>query len=1089
MSNSILLFWSFFLIPICFSYGDCINTEKEALLHFKNGLTDPSNRLRDWVTDGSDCCKWTGVVCHNITSHVLELHLRTLSPLEYFGPDHYSPSYDPQFEEYEEYHSKSKFRGKVSSSLLQLKHLSYLDLSFNDFGRIPVPEFLGSLQSLRYLNLSEAGFQGIIPPQLGNLSNLHYLNLQSRYHLYVENLDWVSRLSSLEFLNMNGVDLGQSFDWLKAINSLPSLLELHLSGSRLPSFNPTYLLGRNLSSLFVLDLSNNYFEGPIPTSLQNITSSFLRELDLSGNSFNSSIPVYLYGLNHLQLLSLRSNQLQGKISTNIRNLTSLVTLDLSFNDGLEFEQGIQNLCNLRSLHLSFIKLNQEINNLLEIMSSGCVSDSLQSIHLSFASNLTGHLTDRIGRFTNLKHLDLSDNVMIRGPIPTSFKHLCNLKSLSLSGVKLNQEINNVLAIMSECVSNGLESLRLDDCQLFGHLTDDISYFKNLTLFKVSDNSISAPIPLSIGEMVSLESIDLSNNTFNGTLPESFGDLKNLEIVYISSNELHGEVSHLHFSNLTRLVVFSASEMGKNVSLRVSSDWIPPLRLQRILLGSWHIGSQFPKWLRLLNHLEALDLSNSGISSQVPIWFWNSISKYSYYYLNFSRNKMNGVIPNISFVNGEMPLIDLSSNNFSGEVPYISSNVSAVDLSNNSFSGSIFNFLCYKMNEEKQMVVLNLEGNSLSGEIPDCWRSWKYLVAIRLSNNKFSGNIPRSFGTLSFLESLHLRNNNLSGEVPLSIRNCNSMVTLDLSENNLVGSIPNWIGENVSSLRILSLNANKFDGYLPMELCRLVSLHILDLAHNSLFGAIPSCFNNFTGMATRNDSIGSINIGGNGRGVFIENVMLVMKEKVMEYNTILRYVRSIDLSDNNLSGEIPNEMTRLEELLSLNLSHNALTGRIPNGIGNMHGLEVIDFSQNQLSGEIPNTISTLTFLSKLNLSYNELSGRIPSGTQLHGFDSSSFTGNQLCGLPLIKNCSSDGAQPDIEEKNENEDEDEDKDELDVWFYVSLMIGFVVGFWSAVGSLIFIRRWRNFYFRSLYHFREKIRSYFHRFYLKLRNICNK
>ncbi|WCJ39099.1 hypothetical protein M5689_020117 [Euphorbia peplus] len=76
------------------------------------------------------------------------------------------------------------------------------------------------------------------------------------------------------------------------------------------------------------------------------------------------------------------------------------------------------------------------------------------------------------------------------------------------------------------------------------------------------------------------------------------------------------------------------------------------------------------------------------------------------------------------------------------------------------------------------------------------------------------------------------------------------------------------------------------------------------------------------------------------------------------------------------------------------------------------------------------------------------------------------GNQLCGLTLTDNCTSDIARPDIEEKDENEDE------VDVWFYVSMAFGFVFGFCSVQGSLIFIRKWKHFYFHFVYYLGEKI-----------------
>ena len=82
------------------------------------------------------------------------------------------------------------FGGKLNPSLLDLKHLNYFVLSFNNISASPIPEFLGSIKSLTSLNLSISGFVGVIPHQLGNLSNLLYLNHKSSIFpgLYVNNL-------------------------------------------------------------------------------------------------------------------------------------------------------------------------------------------------------------------------------------------------------------------------------------------------------------------------------------------------------------------------------------------------------------------------------------------------------------------------------------------------------------------------------------------------------------------------------------------------------------------------------------------------------------------------------------------------------------------------------------------------------------------------------------------------------------------------------------------------------------------------------------------------------------------------------------
>ena len=157
----------------------CIESERQALLKFKQDLKDPLNRLVSWAGDG-DCCHWVGVVCHNVTGHVHELRLRSFPSVDD------SASYD-----------RSRLGGKINHSLLDLKHLIYLDLSYNDFGGSQTPKFLGSIENLRYLNLS-------------NYDN----------NLYVMNLQWLFGLPSIQYLEMSSVNLTKATYWLQVTNSL-----------------------------------------------------------------------------------------------------------------------------------------------------------------------------------------------------------------------------------------------------------------------------------------------------------------------------------------------------------------------------------------------------------------------------------------------------------------------------------------------------------------------------------------------------------------------------------------------------------------------------------------------------------------------------------------------------------------------------------------------------------------------------------------------------------------------------------------------------------------------------------------------------
>jgi Leucine-rich repeat (LRR) protein len=60
----------------------------------------------------------------------------------------------------------------------------------------------------------------------------------------------------------------------------------------------------------------------------------------------------------------------------------------------------------------------------------------------------------------------------------------------------------------------------------------------------------------------------------------------------------------------------------------------------------------------------------------------------------------------------------------------------------------------------------------------------------------------------------------------------------------------------------------------------------------------------------------------------------MKGEEYEYRQLLALVTSMDLSSNNLIGEIPEELTSLYGLRFLNLSNNQLHGKIPEKINAM-----------------------------------------------------------------------------------------------------------------------------------------------------------
>ncbi|WMV07433.1 hypothetical protein MTR67_000818 [Solanum verrucosum] len=621
----VLLFFIFTNTKFVVCVGICRENEQRALETLKKEVDDPSNILSSWVV-GKDCCEWEGVLCNNLTRHVIELSI-----------------YSDWFE--------------------------------------------------------------------------------SKY-IRINNLEWLTSLSSLENLEMYNVDLSKANEWLQVINMLPSLVYLHLVNCRLHHITPL-LDYHNFSSLKSLDLSENY-------------------------NLSSSVPKWVFNLPNLVSLDLSGCNFTGPFPDGPVNLTSLTTFKASGN----------------SFNCRLPKWLFDLNN-------------LEHVEL-YRSGIEGAIQSKSGNITKLKHLGLSEN-NLNSTIPNWLYQCKDLESLFLASNRLEGTVSTLISNLSSIISIDLSSNMLSDW-----------------------------------------------NKLTGAVPESVGNLSMLKRFSIDNNRLEGVVTESHFSKLTHLQSFYASR--NNLTLKVSRNWTPPFQVTDIQIGGWNIGPLFPMWLRTQKQIANVDISDGGIQGEVPTWFWNLSSQIEF--LNISHNQFIGEVPIISTdqeQSGSWQLLYLASNNFSGPIPLISTNARELDLSNNSFSKGLSNFLCEAKNGSYKLMFLNLGGNDLSEEIPDCWMNWPELNVLILRDNNLIGRLPRSMEVLSNLLSLDLRRNRLNGPFPSSLENCTKLHKIDLAENEFIGKLPSWLGMRFPTLIVLILRSNKFDGELPQELCHLKDLQILDLA--------------------------------------------------------------------------------------------------------------------------------------------------------------------------------------------------------------------------------------------------------------------
>ncbi|KAF4361039.1 hypothetical protein F8388_016848 [Cannabis sativa] len=964
----------------------CLESEKSSLLEFKTGLEDPQNWLGSWK--GSKCCQWRGIGCDKAGAVItVDLHNRYPNRYGFWN-----------------------LSGEIRPSLTKLKSLRHLDLSFNSFKGIPIPDFFGSFKHLRYLNLSNAGFSGSIPINIGNLYRLEYLDLDSLGLLYVDNLEWIKGLVSLKHLVMNRVDLSMvGSDWIMIIlNNLPSLTELHMSSCNLI--------------------------GPIPSiSFVNSTSS-LSVLDLSLNNFNSKIPHWL------------------------ANISSLVSVDISYGGLYErIPLGFADLPNLQFLHLAG-------NTNLGASCSQFFQGRWESIKvLDLASNnLYGKLPSSLGNMTSLTYLDLRFNE-IQGEIPSSIGKLCNMKFCGISGNNLTGTLPEFLEGTQSCHSKSplpsLQNLSLSNNQLVGTLPQWLGQLQNLVELSLDYNLLHGPIPKSLGSLQNLTNLGLAGNRLNGTLPNSLGQLSKLSSFDVSFNQLSGIITETHFLKLHKLKYVHHS--SNSFTLAFGLNWTPPFQVWNLDLGSCHLGPSFPTWLRSQKEIKFLDISNASISSSIPHWFWQISSNLSL--LNVSTNQMKGQLPS-PFNIAPFADVDLSSNQFEGPIPLPNVEIELLDLSKNNFSGPIpenigdslpnLIFLSLSTNQIDGLIpnsigimqslqVIDLSSNNLVGKIPFSFGNFSYLKALDLSKNNLSGTIPDSLGKLSLLQTLHLNDNKFSGNIPSSFQNLSSLETLDLGNNRLAGNIPHWLGKGLENLRILKLRSNAFFGELPSLLSNLSSLQVLDLADNGFNGSIPASFGYFKAMI-ENQRINHYLFYGFYRGIYFEDSLVVnLKNQDQKYTKTLSLVVSLDLSANDLSGELPSTLTNLLGLVVLNLSNNHISGIVAEDISKLSQLLSLDLSSNRLSGTIPNSLSSLSFLGHLNLSNNDFSGKIPYNGHMTTFEASSFAGNLgLCGEPLDIKCPGDNGT-DFDKGSTLEDHNDDDNFINKWFYLSVGLGFAAG----------------------------------------------
>jgi len=219
---------------------------------------------------------------------------------------------------------------------------------------------------------------------------------------------------------------------------------------------------------------------------------------------------------------------------------------------------------------------------------------------------------------------------------------------------------------------------------------------------------------------------------------------------------------------------------------------------------------------------------------------------------------------------------------------------------------------------------------------------------------------------------------------------------------------NWAGVQCDHDRVVELHLPgvALSGQIPTGIfSNLTHLRTLSLRFNALTGSLPS------------DLASCVNL------------------------------RNLYIQRNLLSGQIPDFLFTLPDMVRLNMGFNNFSGPISTSFNNFTRLKTLFLENNHLSGSIPE-FKAFT-LDQFNVSNNVLNGSVP--VNLQTFSQDSFLGNSLCGLPLSL-CPGTASSP----FSANDGNIKNNNKLSGGAIAGIVIGSVVGLLLLAFLLIFLCR---------------------------------
>ncbi|KAK3429746.1 hypothetical protein EUGRSUZ_E01238, partial [Eucalyptus grandis] len=418
---------------------------------------------------------------------------------------------------------------EVNATLPKLSTLSLVSCNLHEF-----PRFLGYLNGLEWVDLSNNKIKGSIPTWMWNGSKETLMNMDLSHNFLTDFGSSHINLSNL----------------LKTTLPSPPPLAIYYNISNNNLFGEIQSICR-ARSLVILDLSINSLNGTIPSCLGNIDS--LTILNLGRNKLEGMIPNGYPKVCVLKIIDLTNNRLQGPIPRSLINYPMLEYLNLGYNqihDG--FPSWLSKLTKLRAI----------------ILKSNKFYGPIETYRSQF-------------NFSNLHIMDLSNNAFI-GELPSKLlqsfhamkvivsqdqlEYMNTSQGLPLSLETYEKIVDYDMKLMSKGtereytkVPYALKGIDLSNNKFEGCIPDFIGDLKSLVLLNLSNNILTCFILPSLANLRVLESLDLSRNKLSGEIPQQLAQLTFLSSFNVSHNQLFGPIPRGSQFNTFRASSFAMNE--------------------------------------------------------------------------------------------------------------------------------------------------------------------------------------------------------------------------------------------------------------------------------------------------------------------------------------------------------------------------------------------------------------------------------------------------------------------------------------------------------------------------------------------------